>query len=278
MKEALTPARSPPARHGVCRRWAAPLWSAARAGSGVQACGQESGFQVVDDIFTEVDEEFRAERRRARIRRLAVFGLGLLVVAGLAIGGWQYWLYRQTSLAGAVAQEYFAAQKDADTAPPAAAGPDAPLTPEQKRAIDAFAGIAARGPEGFATLSRLRMAALAWENKDHERALALWDQISRDGAADRDLRGLADLLWVQHRADDADPSLLKTRLRDILAPASPWHLLALETDALIDLRTNNVGDARRKLTALSQDAGASESQRAEASGLLDTLDISKTGG
>lgn len=274
MKEPLTRARV-----AATAAWCLPPVNAAamvrRPG---RARRQESGSYVVDDIFSEVDEEFRAERRRARIRRLAVFGLGLLVVVGLGVGGWQYLLYRQAGLAGAVAQAYFAAQKDADTAPPPAAGPDAPLTPEQKRSIDAFAGIAAHGPEGFATLSRLRMAALAWEGKDHDRALALWDQISRDGAADHDLRGLADLLWVQHRADDADPSLLKTRLRDILSPRSPWHLLALETDALIDLRSNRVADAKRKLTALSQDGAASESQRAEASGLLDTLDTSKTGG
>ena len=233
---------------------------------------------MVDDIFSEVDEDLRAERTRARTRRLAVFGLGLLIVAGLVVGGWQYLLHRQQALAASVAQAYFAAQKDADTAPAAAAGPDAPLTAEQTRAIGAFAAVAARGPDGFATLSRLRMAALAWEGKDHVRALGLWDQVSHDMGADPDLRGLADLLWVQHRADDADPSLLKTRLRDILSPTSPWHLLAQETDALIDLRSNRAADARRKLTALSQDATASESQRAEASGLLETLDTSKTGG
>lgn len=233
---------------------------------------------MVDDIFSEVDDDLRAERMRARTRRLAAFGLGFLVLAAIVLGGWEYFQYRQRTLAASVAQAFFAAQKDADTTPLAAAGPDAPLTREQQRAVGEFGAVAADGPAGFATLSRLRMAALAWEGGDHPRALALWDQISEDRGANRDLRGLADLLWVQHRADDADPSILKTRLRGILSPASPWHLLALELDALVDLRTNRLADARRKLTMLTQDAAVSESERSRASGLLDTLDTSKTGG
>ena len=233
---------------------------------------------MVDDIFREVDEDLRAEQTRARTRRLAVLGLAILVVVGLGVGGWQFLLYRQRALSAAVAQGFFTAQQDADTAPAAAAGPDAPPTPAQLRAIGEFGQVAAHGPEGFATLALLRMAALAWEAHDTARALGLWDQISQDHAADPDMRGLSDLLWVQHRADDGDPSILKTRLRDDLSPKSPWHLLALETDALIDLRLNHLADARRKLTQVSQDDAASEAQRARASGLLDTLDTSKTGG
>ena len=49
-------------------------------------------------------------------------------------------------------------------------------------------------------------------------------------------------------------------------------------DALIDLRAHDIASARRKLTELSQDGTISESQRARASGLLDTIDTSKTGG
>ncbi len=233
---------------------------------------------MVDDIFSEIDEDLRGERVRARTRRLAVAGLAVLVVVGLAVGLWQYLHYRQQQRAASVAGAYFAAQKDADTAPLAAAGPDAPPTPEQVRALGEFAAVAAKAPAGFATLSRLRMAALEWKNNHHSAALGLWDQVARDSGADADLRGLAILLWVQHQADVADPGLLKTRLRDILVSASPWHLLALETDALIDLRIGHVADAKRKLTRLSEDGSTSESERARASGLLDTLDTSKTGG
>lgn len=232
---------------------------------------------MVDDIFSEVDDDLRAERLRARTRRLAAVGLAALLVAALVFAAWEWIAARQHARAVAVSAQFFAAQKDADTAPAAAAGPDAPPTPEQMRAIGEFAQVAAHGPAGVATLSRLRMATLQWAAHDHAGALALWDQVSRDGV-DPDLRGLGQLLWVQHSADDADPGVLKTRLRDILVPASPWHLLALETDALIDLRLGHVADARAKLTRIGEDGSASESERARASGILDTLDTSKTGG
>ena len=231
---------------------------------------------MVDDIFNEVDGDLRAERSRARVRRLATFGLSMVVIAGLGVGGWQYVAARRHGLAASAGVSFFAAQKDADTAPVAAAGPDAPLTPEQHRAIAEFGQLADKAPEGFATLARLRLAALDWENHDPATALGLWDRIAQDRSADPDFRGLADLLWVQHQTDSADPSILKTRLRDILVPGSPWHLLAQETDALIDLRSDRMADAKRKLTALSRDGSASESQRTRAAGLLDTL--SKTGG
>ena len=233
---------------------------------------------MVDDLFSEVDEDLRAEQSRARLRRLSVGGLAVLVVGGIGAGAWQYGLHRQRALAEAAAPLFFAAQKDADTAPLAAAGPDAPLTPEQRRAIDELGRVADTAPDGFATLARLRLAALCWEDRDHKRALALWDRVAQDRSADPDFRGLADLLWVQHQAGGADPAILKTRLRDILTPDSPWRALAQETDALIDLGAGHVADARRKLLALSQDATAPEGTRTRAGGLLETLDPAKTNG
>ncbi len=234
--------------------------------------------RVVEDIFNEIDGDLRAERAAVRNKKLALGGLGALVVAGLALGGWQFMVHRDHARAEAVAAQYFAAQKDADTTPSVALGPYAPPTPEQVRARSEFAAIAAHAPEGFATLSRLREAALAWRANDHKAALALWDQIGNDRDADRDLRGLGTLLWVQHQVDDGDPGLLKARLRDIEGPNSTWRQLATETDALIDLRTGHVADARGKLFSVSQDPSAPSGEQNRASDLLNTLDSSKSGG
>lgn len=237
---------------------------------------------MADDIFREVDDDLRAEQQRARARRLVVPAVVLAVLVLIGVGVWQFLVYRQHERALSVAGLYFQAQKDADVTPAAAAGPDAPPTPEQRRAITEFAEVAGRGPAGFASLARLRMAALDWQAKDHAKALALWDQLGHDEAADADLRGLGTLLWVQHSLDDGDPAILKTRLRDILTPKSPWYGLAQEADALVDLRQNHLDEARKKLTALAVDPSLSENGRAVASGLLDTLNATttpaKTGG
>ncbi|MCQ8241316.1 hypothetical protein [Rhizosaccharibacter radicis] len=229
------------------------------------------GASVAEDIFNEVDEDLRAERLRAQARRFAVVGIVLVVVAGIAVGGWQWHQHQRAEALLAAGAGYFAAQKDADVAPPAAAGPDAPLTPEQQRAVGAFGGLAANSPESVRSLSRLRLAALDWSNKQPARALATWDALSHDAAADPAFRQLADLLWVEHQPPGADGALLKTRLRDALSPSSPWHYLATEADAMIDLQTGHVEDARRKLQLLSQDPAVPEGLHARAAGVLETL-------
>ncbi|MBE7209924.1 MAG: hypothetical protein INR65_02805 [Gluconacetobacter diazotrophicus] len=230
---------------------------------------------MADDIFSEIDDDLRAERSRGRNRRLAIVGLVVLAVAAIGLGIWQYGVHRHQARILAAAPAYFAAQADADAAALAAAGPDAALTPEQQRAIPAFRKLAETAPDGFATLSRFRLAALQWRAGDHPAALAAWNAIADDGRAQADFRGLAALLLVQHQIDTADPAVLKLRLRPALEPNSPWRLLAQEADAFIDLKQNAVAAARGKLAAISQDPAASESQRARASGVLETLDPSK---
>ena len=72
----------------VCRRQAPPLWSAAAAGFDRGRPISGARVHVVDDLFSEVDEDLRAEQSGARLRRLSVVGLAMLVVAGLGVGGW----------------------------------------------------------------------------------------------------------------------------------------------------------------------------------------------
>lgn len=233
---------------------------------------------MAEDIFDEVDDDLRAERSRERTRRLALFGLLALLVAAVAIGAWQYVEYRHRTRVMAAAAPFFAAQADADVAPPAAAGPDAKPTAEQLRAIPAFRRLADTGPAGFATLARLRLAALEWRNGDRAAALRDWTAIADDARADADFRSLAALIWVQHRIGEADPGLLKTRLRPALAANSPWRLLAQEADAYVDLQNNDPASARRKLSAISGSAEASEGERARATGVLETLAPAKSNG
>ena len=66
---------------------------------------------------------------------------------------------------------------------------------------------------GYATLARLREAALKADAGDLPGAAALWDQVASDSSADPLLRDLANLLWAQHLIDSGDPSLLEARLK-----------------------------------------------------------------
>ena len=89
---------------------------------------------------------------------------------------------------------------------------------------------------GYATLARLREAALKADAGDLQGAAALWDQVASDSSADPLLRDLASLLWAQHLIDSGDPALLEARLKALAAPDNSWRSLAEEQLALLDLR------------------------------------------
>jgi hypothetical protein len=229
---------------------------------------------VADDIFKEVDEDLRAERLRAAGRRYGLLLVALALIAAIGAGLWQFQLYRQRQLATTAASSFFAATRQADASLHAGTGGST----AQADAAASFAQVAARGPEGFRTLARLRQAQIAWTGGQRKTALGLWQAVHDDAAADATLRGLASLLWVQHQLDDGDPAVLKSRLGALSRPGSAWRPMAQELDAEIDLRLGHVAEARRKLAALAEDAAAPEGLRNRAGGLNDTLDNAKAGG
>ena len=129
---------------------------------------------------------------------------------------------------------------------PPCATPPRPAKPSaaaRTQALDDFSTVAATGPEGYRTLARLRAAALKAAAGDLPAALALWDQVSADTAADPLLRDFANLLWVQHQVDAGDPAAVQGRLAPLIAPGNPWRPLALESQAWLLLRTGETDKA-----------------------------------
>ena len=126
-------------------------------------------------------------------------------------------------------------------------------------------------PEGYRTLARLRAAALKADAGDRQGAAALWDQVAADGSADPLLRDLASLLWASHLIDSADPSLLQDRLKALTAPDNPWHALANEQLALLDMRLGKTDQAKTMLRSLAQDTTAPNGVRGRAESLLNRL-------
>jgi hypothetical protein len=217
------------------------------------------------DIFDEVDEELRAERAQALLKRYG----GVIVAAALLIvgaaAGWQGWRWYQARQDQAAAAAYLTAMTLAE---PSVAGSN---TANRPAAISEFDRLAATAPEGYRTLARLRAAALKADAGDLQGATALWDQVAADGSADPLLRDLASLLWAQRLIDSADPALLEARLKALTAPDNPWHALADEQLALLDMRLGKTDQAKTALRSLAQDTSAPSGVRGRASGLLSRL-------
>ncbi len=245
----------------VCPLRITPLWSAPAA---FRTAARAIGWDDVADIFDEVNEDLRAERARALLKRYGALLIAAMLLVVAAAGAWQGWRWWRGKQEMAVATEYMAAMNRADAPGPAqgAARPEA---------LAAFEQLAARAPEGYATLARLRAAALKASAGDLASATALWDQVAGDPSADTLLRDLANLTSVQHQIETGDPGTLAARLAPLASPDNPWHALAMEQQAILSIRTGHPAEAADTLRRITADPTAPEGVRARASGLLERL-------
>ena len=228
-----------------------------------------AGLGVVD-IFDEVSADLRADRARALLKRYAVLLVVAVVLVVAGVAGWQAWRWRSEQRAAETAMQFLGAVQQA-SAVSGAAGGAAAGGAAREQALAGLAAVAAEGGEGYRTLARLREAALRVSGNDVPGALALWDKVSADTGADPLLRGLADLLWVQHQVDGGDPAAVEGRLAGLVAAGNPWRVLALESQAWLAIRTGQAGRAREILRGLRADTQAPDGVRARAGGLLSQL-------
>ncbi len=219
------------------------------------------------DIFDEVNEDLRAERARQFVRRYGWLVALLAVAFIFGAGAWQAWRWRHGQQVNDVASAYLGAMRDADGPAPT----DGQPTPSRSTAMATFDRLASTGPEGYRNLARLRSAALHASSGDLPGALAAWDKLSADTAADPLLRDLASLIWVQHQVDSGDPAAVEGRLQPLIAPGSPWRPLALENQAWLAIRTGRTDQARETLRQLAADPTAPDGVRGRANGLLARL-------
>ena len=217
------------------------------------------------DIFDEVDEDLRAERAQQLLKRYGgVIIAGALLVVGAA-AGWQAWRWYQARQDQAAAAEYLTAMNLVES--PAGVSDAA----KNSAAIAMFGKLETGAPEGYRTLARLRGAAAMAASGDLARALTLWDQVAADTSADPLLRDLASLMWAAHQIDTGDPAMLQARLAPLAATDNPWHALAEEQVALLNMRLGKSDEAKTTLRRLTQDATAPNGVRGRAETLLSRL-------
>ena len=211
---------------------------------------------AVPDIFDEVSEDLRAERARRLLQRYGFLLVVVVVLVVAGVAGWQVWQSRQRAAREAVATRFLAATE-----------------PKAAQSLETFSAIAKDGPSGYRALARLREAAAKASAGDLPAALALWDQISADEQADRSLRRVADMLWVQHQVDTGEPALVEGRIQPLAAPGEPWRPLALEARAWLRLRTGDAAGAEATLREIVAIPSAPPGVRARATGLLTRLGV-----
>jgi hypothetical protein len=215
---------------------------------------------AVPDIFDEVAEDLRADRARAMMRRYGGLLAGAAVLVVIAAGGYEIWASRRATADLAQATRYLAAQR-------IAAGP----APSRAASLPELESLARDGDVGYRTLARLRAAGVKAEAGDLPGAVALWNEVSADSAADPLLRDIATLQWATHQIDTASPGDLTLRLAPLMAQGNRLRPMAEELSALLALRQGQTNAALDIYRRLATDTAAPDGLRGRANGLLQRL-------
>ena len=205
------------------------------------------------DIFDEVNEDLRAERAGRFARRYGALVVVAVVLAAGGVIGYEAWRGQQAKQAEVVAADYLTAVSAG------AAG------------REALGRMAETGPPGYRALAELQAASLSARADDTPGALATWDRLANDPAADPLLRDLATLLWAQRQVDAGPADAVIARLQPLTAPTNPWRALALETQSWVLTRAGQTEQARAILAGLVVDAAAPEGVRGRSQALLARL-------
>ncbi len=212
------------------------------------------------DIFDEVSEDLRADQARSLLRRYGVLMVAAMLATLAAVGAYTWWQDRQQAAADAFAMKFIADQKAADTRTP------------PKDLAQRFANMAATGPHGYRALAALQLAALDWDAGRHAAAIAEWHDVSTDASLPEVLRNLSTITSVQHQVDSGDAKALKAQLLPIVNSSSAFRPLAIQIDALLDIRLGRTKEATELMQALVKDPATPQVLREMTQSLLTTLE------
>ena len=203
------------------------------------------------DVFSEVDEQLRAERLRSFMKRAIPAFIAALVLSVLVVAGVQGWQMYKSSQSAKAAQAY---QEALD-----AAGRN-----DEAKAFQLFGDLAKHsGP--YQALALMQQGGLRMDANKPAEAAALFDQAA---AASKNpmISDIAALKSAYALMDTAPLAQMEAKLTPLTAVGRPYRVQAREALALARLAGGKAAAAKSDLVAvsLSQDTPDSARQRAQA--------------
>jgi len=210
----------------------------------------------LSDIIREVDEELRRENWEKLWKKYGKLGIAAaiaLVLGTAAVVGWREYDRSQRMAAG---ERFGAVIAEVEN------------TKDPAQAADMLAAYVPDAPDGYATLARMREAKLRADAGDREAAVAIYDMLAVDSAAEPLFRDLAALYSVRMQVDSGDPITLNARLSPLAADGNPWRYTAREMQAVVAMNSGDITAAREIFTRLADDMDTPDSLRARATEML----------
>ena len=190
------------------------------------------------DFIREVDEEYRRDRIMEIWKRYSGVIIGLVILFVAAVGGWRYWQHAEQQRAEAAASRYEDAVRLARDG----------KSDEAEKALEA---VAKDAPQGYAVLSRFRLAAELGKG-DAENGAKAFDALAGDGRVEPVMQDLARLRAAMLRMDP-DPAAAQSGLERLSTPSNVWRHSAREFLGLMALKRGDYDAAGRWFDQIAAD-------------------------
>jgi hypothetical protein len=220
----------------------------------------ESAFVV--DVFSEVDEQLRAERLRSFMQRAVPAFIAALVLTVLVVAGVQGWQMYQSSQSAKASQAYQAA---VDTA----------ATGDQAKAFQQFDAVAKHGGP-YRALALMQQGGIRMDQNKPAEAAALFDQAA-GASKSAIISDIATLKSAYALMDTAPLATIEAKLTPLIASGRPYRVQAREALALARLAAGQTAKAKADLVAVANQVDTPDSARQRAQAIIALID-SGTGG
>jgi hypothetical protein len=199
--------------------------------------------EPTDMLAREIDEELRRERLLRLWDKYGTYILAVALAVVLGVGGYKFYESRRAQANEAASTRYIIALRDFALNKPA----------EAQKVLEE---LAANAPSGYATLSRLRLAAYDQSAGNEAEAIAAYEDIAKDSSVDPILADYARLQIAMLKLDTADFTDLKNRLTSLSADKNPWRFSARELLGLAAYNAGRIAEARNHFQRLVADRTA----------------------
>jgi hypothetical protein len=206
------------------------------------------------DVFREVDEEVRREQLKKLWERYGHYFVALAVLIVVGVAAWRGYAWWEAKKAAEAGSAFEAAITLSDGG-------------KHAEAEAAFAKIAADGTTGYRQLARIREAAeLAYQ--DPKAAVAAFDKIANDGAANPVMRELAALRAGALSIDAGNYPDAQRLLEPLTQPDRTFRHTARELLALSNWRQGDGPGTKRWFDMLAADPLTPSATRTRAEMLM----------
>lgn len=196
--------------------------------------------EPTDMLAREIDEELRRERLLKLWDRYGTYVLAAAVVVVFGVGGYKFYESRRAQANEAASTRFIVGLRDFALNKPA----------EAQKALEELASTA---PAGYATLSRIRLAAHDQGAGNVAEAISAYEDIAKDSGIDPIFADYAQLQIAVLKLDSADFTEVKNRLTPLSAERNPWRYSARELLGLAAYKAGLVAEARNHLQRLIGD-------------------------